>query len=104
MPRPIAIPAPSTPQDAKPVHTIRHRSLKASIWKNPTKNGPMYKVMVVRSYRGENEEWRDTHGFGFDELMNVAKLFSDAHSWISTERAKESAARPRTAKDDRRVR
>ena len=54
----------------------------------------MYKVMVVRSYR-ENEAWHDTHGFGFDELMNVAKLLSDAHSWISAERAKDNADRPR---------
>jgi hypothetical protein len=97
MPRP-APPAPApdaAPNDSVPVHTIRHRSLKASIWKNDTKRGPMYKVKVVRSYR-EGDEWRDTQSFSYDELMNVAKLFSDAHSWISQERAREAADRPRT--------
>lgn len=103
MPRTTPVPPRAEPADTTPVHTIRHRSLKASIWKNATKKGPMYKVIVVRSYR-EGEEWRDTHGFGFDELMNVAKLFSDAHSWISAERAKDIAAQPRTPKQERQVR
>src|SRR5262245_60325289 len=99
MPRTTAPPARAPAEDNKPVHTIRHRSLKASIWKNSTSKGPMYKVMVVRSYR-EDEEWHDTHGFGFDELMNVAKLFSDAHTWISAERAKENGTRSRSKSPD----
>lgn len=103
MPRPTvpATPARSTPTENAPVHSLRHRNLKASIWRNETKNGPMYKVMVVRSYR-ENDQWRDTHGFGFDELMNVAKLFLDAHSWIAAEREKDSANRPRPAQAAKR--
>ena len=75
-----------------PVHTVRHRSLKASIWRNETEKGPMYKVSVVRSYR-EGNEWRDTHSFGYDDLMNVAKLMYDAHSVISELRAKEVVSR-----------
>ena len=75
-----------------PVHAVRHRNIKASIWRNETDKGPMYKVTVTRSYK-ENEEWRDTHSFGYDDLMNVAKLMYDAHSYISSVRAKESASR-----------
>jgi len=53
----------------KPVHTVRHRSIKATIWKNETSNGPMYNVTVVRSYRDDNGEWefntdwKPTNGF-----------------------------------------
>jgi hypothetical protein len=75
-----------------PVHTVRHRNIKASIWRNETEKGPMYKVSVVRSYR-EGTEWRDTHSFGYDDLMNVAKLMYDAHSVISELRAKEAIER-----------
>ncbi len=78
--------------DNTPVHAIRHRRLKASIWRNDTAKGPMYKVMVVRSYK-EGNEWRDTHGFVFDDLMNVAKLLADSHTWISAELACENANR-----------
>jgi len=77
----------------RPVQTLRHRSLKATVWRNETENGPMYNVTIVRSYRDkETEEWHDTHSFGYDDLMNVAKLMYDAHSAISSLRAKENAA------------
>lgn len=75
----------------RPVQTLRHRSLKATIWRNETENGPMYNVMITRSYRDkESKEWRDTHSFSYDDLMNVAKLMYDAHSTISLLRAMET--------------
>jgi hypothetical protein len=80
------------PNENQPVHTVRHRNIKASIWCNQTEKGPMYKVSVVRSYR-EGEAWHDTHSFGYDDLMHVAKLMYDAHSVISALRAKDAAAR-----------
>jgi hypothetical protein len=73
------------------VHTVRHRSIKASIWRNQTEKGPMYKVTITRSYR-EDDGWHDSTSFGYDDLMNVAKLMYDAHSVISALRAREAAA------------
>lgn len=74
--------------DNQPVHTVRHRNLKASVWRNDTERGPMYNVLVVRSYR-EGEEWHDSHSLGYDDLMNAAKLLYDCHSFITAERAQE---------------
>jgi hypothetical protein len=55
----------------------------------------MYNVSVTRSYR-EGEEWRDTHSFGYDDLMNVAKLIFDAHTYITAMWAKDAGrAAPR---------
>jgi hypothetical protein len=82
----------SASESVQPVQTVRHRNIKASIWRNETEKGPMYKVTVTRSYR-EGEEWRDTYSFGYDDLMNVAKLMYDAHSAITAMRAKEAGAR-----------
>ena len=76
----------------QPVHTVRHRSIKATIWRNETEKGYMYNVTVVRSFR-DGEGWRDSHSFSYDDLMNVAKLMYDAHSVISALRAKDAAAR-----------
>jgi hypothetical protein len=78
----------------KPVHTVRHRNIKATVWKNDTSNGPMYNVTIVRSYRGDNEEWKDSHSFGYDDLMNVSALMYEAHAYISSLRAQENGARP----------
>ena len=46
-------------------------------------------ALITRSYR-ENNEWRDTHSFGYDDLMNVAKLMYDAHSVITELRSRET--------------
>lgn len=90
MPKPPVKPV----NENQPVHTVRHRSLKASIWRNETDKGPMYNVMIIRSYR-EGDVWHDSHSFSYDDLMNAAKLLYDAHSFITAERARNaSAARP----------
>jgi len=74
--------APSA-RSNRPVHEIRHRQVRATIWKNPTQNGPMYNVTVSRSYRDDNNEWHDTNSFPFNDLMNLAKALSDAHTFIA---------------------
>jgi len=76
----------------RPAHTVRHRNIKATVWKNQTERGPMYNVTVTRSYR-DGEEWRDTNSFGFDDLMTVAKALFDAHTWISSAKANEAESK-----------
>jgi len=80
----------------KPVHTVRHRSLKATIWRNQSDNGVVYyNVSIVRSYRDDNGDWQDTQSFGYDDLMNVSALMYEAHAFISGLRAKEPATATR---------
>lgn len=76
----------------RPVNEIRHRSIRAAIWRNDTAKGPMYTVTVSRSYRDDAGEWHDSNSFAFDDLMNLAKCLYDAHSAIASEMAKERAA------------
>lgn len=92
MPKPV----PSPTAGNKPVHTLRDRSIKATVWENQTANGPMCNVTLTRSYR-EGEEWRETQSFGYDDLMNLAKLLYDAHSFITARRADNAPARRATA-------
>jgi len=77
----------------KPVHTVRHRNIKAAIWQNETDKGVFHNVTIARSYRDESGEWQDTSSFGYDDLMNVSALMYEAHAFISGLRAKEAAAR-----------
>ena len=81
----------STTEKRRPVHEVRHRNIRATIWKNDTLKGPMYNVTVSRSYR-DGEYWRDSNSFSFTDLMTVAKALSDAHSIISALQAKDRAA------------
>jgi len=96
MPRKIQ-PSPGAPQEnSGPVHVLRHGRIRAAVWENQTDKGPMYDVKVSRSYR-EGDEWRDSFSFGYNDLLVVAKLMYDAHSFISMMRAKERTTAPRTA-------
>lgn len=92
------MPASTAEKTNRPVHTVRHRSLKATIWRNQTEKGDLYNVTVIRSYRDkESGEWRDSHSLRYDDLMNVAALMYEAHATISRLIAKtprKSAARP----------
>jgi hypothetical protein len=80
------------PADNRPVHEIRHRQIRAAIWPNPTDKGVMYSVTVSRSYKDKDGKWHDTQSFRFDDLLTVAKAFTDAHSMISTAIARDRAA------------
>jgi len=76
----------------KPVHTVRHRSVKATIWRNQSDKGPLYNVVITRSYRDkETNEWHDTQSLRYDDLMNVVALLQEAHRYISACIAKEKA-------------
>ena|ERR1700683_1515494 len=79
------------PQKERPIHTIRHRSIKASIWRNDTAKGPVFNVTVVRGFR-DGDAWKDSHSFGYDDLPIVAKLLNDCHSFITNLREKEAVA------------
>jgi len=90
MPKAAQQPRPPEPSDNRPFHEIRHRRIRATIWRNDTAKGPMYNVTVSRSYR-EGEQWRDSQSFPFDDLMNLAKALYDAHSYISAQHSKDRA-------------
>jgi hypothetical protein len=84
---------PPHPQENRPVHTIRHRSIKASIWRNATAKGAVYNVVIVRGFK-DGEGWKDSHSFGYDDLPIVAKLLNDCHSFITSLNEKERRKAP----------
>ena len=73
-------PATST-TPRKPVHELRLGRLKAAIWENPTDNGVRYNVTFARLYRGDSG-WHSNDSFGLDDLLGLAKLADQTHTWI----------------------
>jgi hypothetical protein len=95
---PVGSPPANSPAQAhaktaenRPIQEFRHRRIRATVWKNNTTNGTMYTVTITRAFK-QGEEWRDSHNFGYDDVLIVAKLMYDAHSFISMERAREATA------------
>lgn len=71
----------------KPVHDVRLGLVKAAIWENTVGDLVRYNVTFSRIYKDE-AEWKTSDAFGRDDLLVLAKVADQAHSWIC------SAAKP----------
>lgn len=75
----------------RPVHEVRLGSVKASIWENTVGDNTLHKVTLTRSYKDrESNQWKNTESFGRDDLLVVAKVADQAHSWICDQRSTAS--------------
>ncbi len=77
---------PSTVADAprkKPVHEVRLGLIKAAIWENTVGENLRYNVTFARLFKNETE-WKASDAFGRDDLLVLAKVADQAHSWICT--------------------
>ena len=72
----------------KPIHEVRLGSIKAAVWKNETETGARYNVTFSRLYK-DGEQWKSTDSFGREELLLLAKVADQAHSWVCVQNMDE---------------
>lgn len=77
---------------SKPAHKIRIGVLQVTIWKNQSDKGTWYTVIPSRSYK-QDDAWKETDSFGFDDLLAVAKLLDQAHTWIMRQQQADAKSR-----------
>ena len=65
----------------KPVHEIRIGLIRAAIWRNENENGTWYNVTFERLYK-DGDEWKSSSSFGRDDLLVLAKVADQVHTWI----------------------
>ncbi len=65
----------------KPVHEVRLGAIKCALWRNDTDNGIRYNSTFTRLYR-DGDEWKSSDSFGRDDLLTLAKVADQAHTWI----------------------
>ena len=82
----------------KPVAELRIGTVKATVWENEVGGITRHNVTFSRIYRDE-DQWKTTHSFGFNNLLTVAKLADQAHTLIA-ERNAEAAQEASAADDD----
>ncbi len=79
---------PATQQENKntarnqPVHHIRYSRIDAAVWQHAGDNGTWYNVTFSRSYKDANDEWKSSDSFSADDLLLLAKIANEAHTWI----------------------
>jgi hypothetical protein len=73
----------------RPIQTIRYGVVRAAIWKRLVDLGnnsrPMYSVTFTRSYK-DADQWRESASFGPDDLLTLAKIANEAHTFIHQDR------------------
>ena len=85
--------------NSKPIHEVRLGLIKAAVWKNETEAGVRYNVTFSRLYH-DGEQWQSIDSFGRDDLLLLAKVADQTHSWIFAQSqendgaAKTSSSRP----------
>ena len=67
----------------KPVQDVRLGMIKAAIWENTVGDIVRYNVTFSRIYKDETE-WKTSETFGRDDLLVLAKVADQAHTWICT--------------------
>jgi len=75
----------TTTEKRMPVQKFSIGSVKVAIWANHTKNGVMHSVTASRSYRVGENLWKNSTSFSRDDLLSLAKLLDQAHSWIAAQ-------------------
>jgi hypothetical protein len=67
----------------KPAHEVRLGAIKAAIWENSVGDIVRHNVTFSRIYKDE-AEWKTSDSFGRDDLLVLAKVADQAHTWICT--------------------
>ena len=76
----------------KPLITLRDGAIKATIWTNKNDEGRIrYSIDISRSYTDKDDKWHDTHYFGRNELLRVARLAGKAYDAIGEAVAADNA-------------
>ncbi len=83
---------------SKPAHKLRNGVLQVTIWRNSGEKGNWYSVVPTRSYKQGEGTWKETDSLNFDDLLPMAKLFDQAHTWIMNQQQADAKARKESEK------
>ena len=88
----FTLPAPSVlmKNKTKPIHEVRLGFIKAAVWRNETEAGARYNATFSRLYKAE-DQWASTESFGRDDLLVLAKVADQTHSWICAQSQEDQA-------------
>lgn len=66
----------------KPIHVLRRRGVKVSVFENQSGEFTFHKVAVQKIYREEGGDWKTTASLGRDDLPIAIMLLRRAWEYI----------------------
>jgi len=86
--------------NTKPIHEVRLGAIKAAVWRNETEVGVRYNATFSRLYK-DGDQWKSTESFGRDDLLTLAKVADNTHSWICAQNQEDhNATKAASSKPD----
>ncbi len=70
-----------------PVKTLRLGRMKAAVWENSAEDRTYHNVKFARTYLDEQKKFQDTDTFGREDLLLLAKLADQVHTFICERQA-----------------
>src|SRR5687768_15243197 len=88
-------PPPSQNRNAStapaPIKTLRLGRIKAAVWENSADQRAFFNVTFARTYMDEEKKFHDADSFGRDDLLLLAKIADQAHSFICERQSSQKA-------------
>lgn len=66
----------------KPVHVLRRRGVKVSIFENRSGDTLFHKFTIQKTYRDDTGAWKTTASYGRDDAPIIRMLSDRAWEWI----------------------
>ena len=82
---------------ASPAIKFRDGVLQVTVWRNTGERGNYYTVNPTRSYKADDDSWRETDSLGQDDLLPMAELLREAYAWIKAQKRADAKARKEQA-------
>jgi hypothetical protein len=68
----------------KPIHTVDHYPLEASIWENRSKEGQMFhSLTLVRKYK-DGDRWKSTGSFNIRDIPRLIRMLDEAAFFVQS--------------------
>jgi hypothetical protein len=77
---------------SQPAHKYRDGVLQVTIWRNHGEKGTWYSVAPSRSYK-KGDDWKESESLREEDLLGMAKLLNEAHTWIVAAKKADAKAR-----------
>ena len=66
----------------KPIETIRHEGLKATIWDNSSDEGPFFTATLSRTFKDKDGNYKDSNSYSPSNLLVASHIAQKAFDRI----------------------
>lgn len=65
------------------------RGIRAKIWSNQGENGQWFNINLVRTYKNDEGELKDSESFSVNDLLYVTWVAAKAYDYVKSQDKKE---------------